>query len=92
MNNGEKERAVANSLKEIVKHTSRRKATTQFSKQRDPIIRIAPKLSNGSVENSTSSPGSSRQHGVTPPLNHESSQEDGVNMLQDESTVSMLIL
>jgi C6 transcription factor Pro1 len=108
MNNGEKERAVANSLKEIVKHTSRRKATIQFSKQRDPIIRIAPKSSNGSVENSSngsvenssngsvenssSGPGSSRQHGVTPPLDHGLSQEDGVNMPLDGSAVSMLIL
>ena len=92
MDNGENERAVANSLKEIVRHTSRRKATTQFSTQRDPVIRIAPKSSNGSVENSSSGPWSSRQHGVTPPLDHGSSQEDGVNMLQDGSAVSMLIL
>jgi hypothetical protein len=92
MNNGEKERAVANSLKEIVKHTSRRKATTLFSKQRDPIIRIAPKSSNGFLENSSSGPGSSRQHGVNPPLDYGSSQEDGVNMLQDGPAVSMLIL
>jgi hypothetical protein len=92
MNNGEKEIAVANSFKDIVKHTSRRKATTLFSKRRDPIIRIALKSSNGSVENSSSGPGSSRQYGVTPPLDYGSSQEDGVNMLQDGPAVSMLIL
>ena len=92
MDNGEKERAVVNSLKEIVRHTSRRKATTQFSTQRDPVIRIAPKPSNGSMEYSSSDPGSSRQHVITPLLDHGSSQEDGVNMLQDESAVSMLIL
>ncbi len=91
MDNGERERAVANSLKEIVKHTSRRKATTQFSKQRDPVARIAPKYSNGSVENSYSGPESNHQHGVTPPLDHGPSKEDGANMLQDGSAVSMLI-
>jgi C6 transcription factor Pro1 len=76
MNDGEKERAVANSLIEIVKHTPRRKSKTQFPKQRNPIIRIAPKSSNGPVENSSSGPRSSRQHGVTTPLDHGSSQED----------------
>jgi C6 transcription factor Pro1 len=42
MNNGEEERAVSNSLKEIVKHTSRRKATNQASKQGD-TVQIKPK-------------------------------------------------
>ena len=66
MNNGEKKSAVANSLKEIVKHTSRRKATAQHSKHRDPIIRIAPKASNNSVESSSSDPGSRSQNGILP--------------------------
>ncbi len=92
MNRGEKERAVANSLKEIVKHTSRRKATTQFSKQRDPIVRIEPKSSNGPVENSSSGPGSGLQHALTPASDQGLSQQDGVNVLQDGSTVRMLIL
>ena len=92
MNDGEKERAVTNSLKEIVKHTSRRKAATNVSKQRDPIIRIAPKSSNGSVEDSASGFASSHQYDITPPSDHGSSQEDGVYMLQDGSAVSMLTL
>jgi C6 transcription factor Pro1 len=93
MNNGEKKRAVANSLKEIVKHTSRRKATVQHSKHRDPIIRIAPKSSNHSVESSSSGPRSKSQNGVTPPLSdHGASRATAVNILQDESAVSMLVV
>ncbi|KAH8589386.1 fungal-specific transcription factor domain-containing protein [Bisporella sp. PMI_857] len=79
MNNKEKEKAVVNSLKEIVKHTSRRKAATQYSKQRDPIIKIAPKSSSVSADNSsTSGSGSSPDHGVTPPSDHGSFKEDRV--------------
>ena len=92
MDNGEKERAVANSLKEIVKHTSRHKATTRLSKQRDPVTRIAPKPSSVSVENSVSGPESRGQRSVPPPLDHGSSQEDAINMLQGGSVVSTLIL
>jgi hypothetical protein len=90
MNNGEKKRAVANSLKEIVKHTSRRKATAQHSKHRDPIIRIAPKASNHSVESFSSNPRSRSQNGITPPLSdHGALRGTAVNILQDESAVRM---
>jgi C6 transcription factor Pro1 len=41
MNGGEEERAVSNSFKEIVKHTSRRKATIRASN--GETVRIAPK-------------------------------------------------
>jgi C6 transcription factor Pro1 len=92
MNNGENERAVANSLKEIVKHTSRRKTTTQLSKQRVTNVRLAPKSSDGSIENSSSSPGSSRQLGITPLSDHGSSQGKGVDISKDESAVSLLII
>ena len=92
MDSGEKERAVANSLKEIVKHTSRRKATTQLPKQRGSIIRIARKSSNGSITNSSSGSGSSRPHGLTLPLDNGSPQEDALGVLQDGSAVSIFTL
>lgn len=43
MDNGEKEKVVVNSFKEIVKQTSRRKSTPQSSKSRNTIANIAPK-------------------------------------------------
>jgi hypothetical protein len=93
MNNGEKKRAVANSFKEIVKHTSRRKATVQHSKRRDQIIRIAPKASNHSVESSCSDPSPRSPNGITPPLSDQgASRASAVNTLQDESEVSMLVV
>ena len=90
MKDREKERAVANSLKEIVKHTSRRNATTHSSKPRNSIKTIAPKSSNDHVGNSTSGPSSSRQHGVAFSSDHGSSQEDEADMLRDGSAVRML--
>ncbi|KFY26141.1 hypothetical protein V493_04253 [Pseudogymnoascus sp. VKM F-4281 (FW-2241)] len=51
MDGGDKERAVANGIKEVVKHTSRRKAA-QSVKQRDPA-KIAPK-STGLLESPSS--------------------------------------
>lgn len=56
MDRGEKQRAIANSIKQIVKYTSRQKATTIRSS--NPIIRIAPKSSNNSnsLEVSSSNP------------------------------------
>ena len=50
MDGGEKERVVANGIKEIVKHTSRRKVSSQATKQVAPVINIAPKPANTSVE------------------------------------------
>ncbi|KAE9365024.1 hypothetical protein N431DRAFT_354061 [Stipitochalara longipes BDJ] len=82
MDNGERERAVANGIKEIVKHTSRRKTITQHSRQRDHVIRIAPSISNASEESSLSGPVSNRQHDTPPPSDHGSSQEDGIQVMQ----------
>ena len=56
MDGGEKERAVANGIKEIVKHTSRRKVMTQVGKQKGPIIKLAPKPSSTSVDDSSTNP------------------------------------
>lgn len=96
MKNSENARAVANSLKEIVKHTSRRKDTSQFAKRCDPVIRIAPKSSNAAVENSTVGPGLDSQYGITlpvsPQLDQRPSNEYRLNMLQDTFDVSILIL
>jgi hypothetical protein len=75
MDGGEKEKAVANSLKEIVKHTSRRKTATQ-SKQSLHSIKIAPKPKNGPTENSTSDSGSSQKDSVTPRLDYGPSRDD----------------
>jgi C6 transcription factor Pro1 len=75
MDNGEKERVIVNSLKDIVKHTSRRRATAQVSTQRDPVIRIAPKSSNGPVEISSSHPDSRSHHRVYTPLDSDVNQD-----------------
>jgi len=91
MDNGEEERAVLDSFKQIVKHTSRRKATNKLSKQRDPIIRIAPKSASASVESSSSGTESTPQLGVGLPSGHGSAQENEVSMLQDGSAVSVSI-
>jgi C6 transcription factor Pro1 len=88
MNNAEQERAVADSLKEIVKDTWRRKATARFPKQRDSTIRIAPKSSNVSVQDSCSNPEPSRPHGAALPSDHGSSQEYEFNIPQDGSAAS----
>jgi hypothetical protein len=90
LDGGERERAVMNDMKEIVKHTSRRKSTTQPSRQRDQLIRIAP---NSSASFESSSGSVSNRHNDTPPSSdHGSSQEDGVQLVQDPASVSPMIL
>ena len=47
MDSGERERAVANNIKQIVKYTSRRKVTTRPSGERNSaVVVIAPKSSH----------------------------------------------
>ncbi|RDW73543.1 hypothetical protein BP6252_07450 [Coleophoma cylindrospora] len=60
MDNGEKERVVANNIKQIVKQTSRRKAGTQALGQGD-VVRIAPRSLAGASDNSSSNSGPSSQ-------------------------------
>jgi C6 transcription factor Pro1 len=91
MDNGERERAVANGIKEIVKHMSRRKPATQPARQRDRVVRIAPNPSNGSVE-TPSIPASNRQHDTPPPSDHGSLQEGAAQVVQNEPAVSLSIL
>jgi len=92
MDNGEREKAISNSLKEIVKHTSRRKNKPQNSRQHDSIARIAPRPLNGTVEVLSSGPVSNRQHGLAPLSDHGSSQQHGSNVPQTASGVSILKL
>ncbi|KAF4627072.1 hypothetical protein G7Y89_g11081 [Cudoniella acicularis] len=81
MDGGEKERVMANSIKQIVKHTSRRKGTSRLGisgkrflnhqpvqSKEPPLIQIAPKSRNDSPEHpSSSSPGSTTDFNSTPP-------------------------
>jgi hypothetical protein len=90
MDNGEKEKAVASGIKEIVKHISRRKVTTQLSsRQRDHVIIIAPNPSNVPLGSSSSGAISNRQLDTPPPSDHGSSQEGGIQEVQDASNVSI---
>lgn len=90
MDNGEKERAMANSIKEIVKHTWRRKATTKFPKQYGINIKLAPKTLTGSGDNSLSDPWSSRRFSGNAAVDRGATGEDAGNMLPDK-VVSILI-
>ncbi|KAH8821345.1 fungal-specific transcription factor domain-containing protein [Xylogone sp. PMI_703] len=54
MDSGKERKTVANSLKEIVKHTSKRRSTAQSSSKHSEIVKIAPKPTNDSVESSYS--------------------------------------
>lgn len=92
MDNGEKERAVMNSLKDIVKQTSRRKSSVPYYNNHHSTTRIAAKPSDGPVVKSFAGLESNRQHGVTPSLYHGWSQEDEANMAEDGSTVRTLVL
>ena len=92
MDSGEKERAVVNDFKNIVKHTSRRKSSVPYYKKRHSPTRIAPKSSDGSLVISSSDHESSSQHSVNPSSLHGSSQEDQADMQRSGSVVRMLFL
>ena len=89
MDNGEKERARAATIKEIVKYTSRHKAAVQLAKQRDQIVKIAPKHLAVSVEDVSSGSRSSRQHSDAPPSDHVLSGEERSEELDGRPQVSM---
>lgn len=93
MDNGEKERAVANGIKQVVKYTSRRKITTHSTTKTKPAVKLAPKSSEDSTKASASSSESShqdRQESVNPQSDYNSSQEYGTNIMQSEESVSMI--
>lgn len=85
MDHGEKEKAVATSLKQVVKHSSRRKASTRMPSR---LMNIAPK-SLKEASSSSSSPGLSiQQDGTHPPENKGSSEDIEDNTAKDKpSTV-----
>ncbi|KAF1845719.1 uncharacterized protein K460DRAFT_405959 [Cucurbitaria berberidis CBS 394.84] len=98
MDNGEKEKAVANSLKQIVKHTSRRKAVVRPPEQRGSPVRIEPKtlgVAVGAVP--VSDPISLKEHGdsirdtSTIPGSSERKDDNGYTALDlistDDSTL-----
>lgn len=73
MDNGEKEKAVVNELKEIVKHTWRRKAPSPSSRSRQDVAKIAPKSSINMKKNSSTASESTPRLDFTPPSDHGSS-------------------
>src|SRR6201747_2843254 len=80
MDRGEKQRAIANGIKQIVKHTSRQKPTATRTSNR--AMRIAPKSSNysSSVEGSSSNPILERQGGLESPLEQDLSNNHEVSV------------
>ncbi|KAK7425544.1 hypothetical protein QQZ08_007985 [Neonectria magnoliae] len=81
MNGGEEEKAVVKSLKQIVKHTSRRKAAPQVSGPSAPPVMIAPKISKPSSDLGPSLP-----HVLSLAMDSASSQEDGTSGVENGST------
>lgn len=88
MDHGDQERAVANTLKQTVKRTSRRRVTAIASKRPGPVAKIAPKPS-GSGESSSSSPASNGTQVLNPPSEHGSSQGDMTNVLMSAMAVRL---
>lgn len=86
MDNGEKERLVTNSLKETVRHTSRRKGVGS-SNQTVPLAPIAPKSLDHSTGHSTSNTGSSSQYDTASTSDCESAHENDIIMGQDQFVV-----
>jgi hypothetical protein len=93
MDNGQRERDVTNSLKEVVKSVSRRKVTQQTN-ERGQVIKIAPRPENvtGKDSGSSSSEAASRQEQtITSPSDHRLSEDNGVSILEDKSIVSVVL-
>ena len=65
MDGGEKEKTVANGIKEIVKHTSRRKVVPQTKRPANEVIKLAPKPSSNSLEDSSTNSGSTNTATLT---------------------------
>jgi hypothetical protein len=86
MDDGEKEKSIANGIKEVVKRTSRRRtATTQVPKSRTSTIILAPKPSNSSSENSSQSPKPNLELGTDSTMHHEPPREQADRTIQAES-------
>ncbi|KAH7391752.1 fungal-specific transcription factor domain-containing protein [Pyrenochaeta sp. MPI-SDFR-AT-0127] len=100
MDNGEKEREIINSLKEIVRHTSRRKTLTRPSEQRETPIRIKPKAVSVAVKvDLTSDSALHQEHGknsghatdVTGNLDHSDNTKHG-SLLSLSTDISVLLV
>lgn len=94
MNDPEQERAVANNLKEIVRHTSRHKSGRQSSKSRtSTTLILAPKPLNVSTgSSSVSESETNRPAGVSQNASHSSLKEIGGRRMQmDGLSVSMFM-
>ena len=89
MDAGDNEREVKNSLKEIVKRTSRRKPGSQLADRRDAVLKIATRFpENHSKDSLSITPRHAKgflQHGDEVP-----SQELGSGIEQDISTVRVM--
>lgn len=85
---GDEERAVANSIKEIVKFTSRRKGASLSSGQGIPVARIAPKPLKDAGEELDISNVTDLQQTAEPALKEKSQPETSPDPSQDVSTVS----
>ena len=84
MDDGPKERAVVNNLKETVKHTGRRKRPEQSS---NPIARIAPKSSDESEEQISSSSRSSRKQDTPISSDHGASEDSSLDAPPDPASL-----
>jgi len=82
MDNGEKEKAIANELKEIVKHTSRRKDTAKSTKRHESVSKLVPKSTNS--ENSSSIPELNHLNSVATLSKHVLAQ-DSVDIISENS-------
>jgi hypothetical protein len=93
MNDEETAKAVAINLKEIVKHTSRQKPVAQYSKERDQVIKIAPKsTSKGSEEDSLAVSVSSSKQDSSSPIHSGASSGSMFSIPPDESDLLMNFL
>lgn len=88
MDKGEKERAMANLIKEKVKYTSRRKDTTKHTAHNFSAIGIEPRFLDSSTDVSSNSPESSNQDKFEPPSDDSSPPNEQDSMLWEASVVS----
>ena len=91
MDNGEKERAVLDSFKNTVKHTSRRKTSSEPSKRPDRNVKIAPNFTEISEDIATSGSSSRPQSGVSLAQDHVLLHEREASLSKVEAVVSSSI-
>lgn len=92
MDNGDQERAVVKSLREIIKHRSRRKIASQLSKPHGSVIKIAPKSAKASAKTSSRLESEPQNDGNLLPSDHLASVNDVNGTLHDGSAVSTMFI